>query len=75
MKFQNKITSIYFIAGHVFKISDNIDFKPALLSKIVEGAPIQADVTGNFLFFDKLTLVQPIDGMQPVKCFSWISNF
>ncbi len=47
---------LYFIAGHVFKISDNIDFKPALLSKIVEGAPIQADVTGNFLFFDKLTL-------------------
>lgn len=47
---------LYFIAGHVFKISDNIDFKPALLSKIVEGATIQADVTGNFLFFDKLTL-------------------
>ena len=47
---------IYFIAGHVFKISENIDFKPALLSKIVQGAPIQADVTGNFLFFDKLTL-------------------
>jgi len=47
---------LYFIAGHVFKISDNIDFKPALLSKIVEGAPIQADVTGNFLFFDKFTL-------------------
>lgn len=47
---------LYFIAGHVFKISENIDFKPALLSKIVQGAPIQADVTGNFLFFDKLTL-------------------
>lgn len=47
---------LYFIAGHVFKISESIDFKPALLSKIVEGAPIQADVTGNFLFFDKLTL-------------------
>jgi type IX secretion system PorP/SprF family membrane protein len=47
---------LYFIAGHVFKISENIDFKPALLSKIVQGAPLQADVTGNFLFFDKLTL-------------------
>ena len=46
----------YFIAGHVFTISDNIDFKPAVLSKIVEGAPLQADVTANFLFFDKLTL-------------------
>lgn len=47
---------LYFIAGHVFKISENIDFKPAILCKIVQGAPIQADVTGNFLFFDKLTL-------------------
>ena len=46
----------YFIAGHVFTLSPNIDFKPALLSKIVEGAPLQADVTANFLFFDKLTL-------------------
>lgn len=46
----------YFIAGHVFTLSENIDFKPAFLSKIVEGAPLQADVTANFLFFDKLTL-------------------
>ena len=46
----------YFIAGHVFTISPNIDFKPAVLSKIVEGAPLQADITANFLFFDKLTL-------------------
>ncbi|WP_026726123.1 PorP/SprF family type IX secretion system membrane protein [Flavobacterium sasangense] len=46
----------YFIAGHVFTLSPNIDFKPAVLSKIVEGAPLQADVTANFLFFDKLTL-------------------
>ena len=46
----------YFIAGHVFTLSDNIEFKPAVLSKIVEGAPLQADITANFLFFDKLTL-------------------
>jgi type IX secretion system PorP/SprF family membrane protein len=46
----------YFIAGHVFTLSPNIDFKPAILSKIVEGAPLQADVTANFLFYEKLTL-------------------
>ena len=46
----------YFIAGHVFTLSDNIDFKPALLTKVVEGAPLQTDITANFLFFDKLTL-------------------
>lgn len=46
----------YFIAGHVFTLSDNIDFKPAILTKVVEGAPLQTDITANFLFFDKLTL-------------------
>ena len=46
----------YCIAGHVFMLSENIDFKPAILGKIVEGAPLQADVTANFLFFDKLSL-------------------
>ena len=46
----------YFIAGHVFTLSENIDFKPALLAKVVEGAPLQTDITANFLFFDKLTL-------------------
>ena len=46
----------YFIAGHVFELSPSLKFKPALLTKMVEGAPLQADVTANFLLFDKLTL-------------------
>ena len=46
----------YFIGGYVFDINENLKFKPALLAKIVEGAPVQADVTANFLLFDKLTL-------------------
>jgi type IX secretion system PorP/SprF family membrane protein len=46
----------YFIAGHIFRLSDSIDFKPALLSKAVEGAPLQTDITANFQFFDRLTL-------------------
>lgn len=46
----------YFIAGHVFELSPSIKFKPALLAKAVEGAPLQTDVTANFLIHDKLTL-------------------
>jgi type IX secretion system PorP/SprF family membrane protein len=46
----------YVIGGHVFDISPNLKFKPAFLSKIVEGAPLQADITANFLINDKLTL-------------------
>jgi type IX secretion system PorP/SprF family membrane protein len=53
--FREKI-SYYLIAGYVFDLSDTVKFKPALLTKMVEGAPLQVDVSGNFMFFDKLTL-------------------
>jgi type IX secretion system PorP/SprF family membrane protein len=50
--FKEKI-SYYLIAGYVFDLSSTIKFKPALLTKMVEGAPLQVDVSGNFLFNDK----------------------
>lgn len=46
----------YFIAGHVFDLSPSIQFKPAVLTKMVQGAPLQVDVSGNFLINEKLTL-------------------
>ena len=46
----------YVIGGHVFDISPSLKFKTAFLTKIVEGAPLQADITANFLINDKLTL-------------------
>ncbi len=46
----------FFIAGYVFDISDNLKFKPATLFKMVSGSPLQADVSANFLLYDKLTL-------------------
>ncbi|MBT0608350.1 PorP/SprF family type IX secretion system membrane protein [Aequorivita echinoideorum] len=46
----------FLIAGYVFDISDNLKFKPATLFKMVSGSPLQADVSANFLLYDKLTL-------------------
>ena len=46
----------YFIAGKVFTFSEQIKFKPALLTKIVSGAPLQVDLSGNFLFNEKFVL-------------------
>lgn len=46
----------YLITGYVFDLTDNIKFKPAALAKAVKGAPLQADVTGNFLFNERFTL-------------------
>lgn len=46
----------YIIGGYVFDISPTVKFKPAILSKIVVGAPLQLDGSANFMFFDKLVL-------------------
>lgn len=46
----------YITAGRTFDITDNVKFKPAIFSKLVLGAPLQVDVTANFLLYEKLTL-------------------
>lgn len=48
--------NFYLIGGYVFDLSPSIKFKPAFLMKTVEGAPLQLDVSGNFLFNDKFTI-------------------
>ncbi|MBE7688997.1 type IX secretion system membrane protein PorP/SprF [Tenacibaculum finnmarkense genomovar ulcerans] len=44
---------LFFIAGYVFNLSDNIKFKPAALAKAVKGAPLSVDVSANFMFNEK----------------------
>lgn len=46
----------YFMGGHVIDINPTFKFKPAFLLKAVSGAPLQADVTANFLIHDKFTI-------------------
>ncbi len=46
----------YLMGGYVFDVSENLLFKPAALVKAVSGAPLQVDLTANFLFYDKFTL-------------------
>ncbi|MGE4345870.1 MAG: type IX secretion system membrane protein PorP/SprF [Flavobacteriaceae bacterium] len=46
----------YLISGYVFDLTEGIKFKPAILAKMVEGSPLQADITGNFLFNEKFVL-------------------
>ena len=43
------------IAGYVFDVSETIKFKPATLVKVVNGAPLSIDVSGNFLFNEKFS--------------------
>ncbi|WP_400071684.1 type IX secretion system membrane protein PorP/SprF [Zobellia russellii] len=46
----------YVMAGYVMDLSDNLKFKPAILTKHVAGAPITVDVSGNFLIKETLAL-------------------
>ncbi|WP_405411111.1 type IX secretion system membrane protein PorP/SprF [Maribacter sp. Asnod1-A12] len=46
----------YLISGYVFEMSESWKFKPAFLLKATPGAPLQADVSANFLLNDKFSM-------------------
>jgi type IX secretion system PorP/SprF family membrane protein len=46
----------HFTAGYVFDLSQDVLFKPALLTKFVSGSPLQLDVSANFQMYEKFTL-------------------
>ena len=48
--------NLYVIGGYVFDLSPDLKFKPAFLAKTIEGAPLQLDLSGNFLINDKFML-------------------
>lgn len=48
--------NIYLITGYVFDVNPNLKFKPAALVKAVSGAPLQVDVSANFMLNEKFTL-------------------
>ncbi len=45
----------YLISGYVFDLNYDLKFKPAVLLKAVQGAPLQADLSANFLLRDKFS--------------------
>ncbi len=46
----------YFMTGYVFDVNPMLQFKPSTMIKAVSGAPLQVDLTANFLINEKLTL-------------------
>lgn len=48
--------NFYLIGGYIFDLTYNLKFKPAFLTKVVEGAPLQLDISANFLYEDKFML-------------------
>lgn len=48
--------NFYFITGYVFDMDAFWKFKPAVLTKIVQGAPLQLDLSANFMYNDKFIM-------------------
>jgi type IX secretion system PorP/SprF family membrane protein len=46
----------YVMGGYVFDLTDDLNFKPAVLGKIVSGSPITVDASANFLIQETVTL-------------------
>ena len=51
----NRRQNFYLTAGKVYDLNFYIKFKPALVAKVVSGAPLQLDLTANFLINEKFT--------------------
>ena len=48
--------NFYLITGYVFELNPFLKLKPALLTKIVGGAPLQVDLSSTFLINEKVSL-------------------
>lgn len=46
----------YLIGGYVFDLNYYLKLKPAFLTKVVQGAPLQVDLSANVLYDDKFSL-------------------
>ncbi len=51
-----EIRHLFFITGFVIDITEEIKFKPSILVKAVDAAPLSGDLNLSFLFLDKLWL-------------------
>ncbi len=54
--FGNESKHYFFIAGAVFKLSDNLLLKPTGFLKFVSGAPLEGDITANFIFSNRFRI-------------------
>ena len=48
--------NFYLITGYVWELNPFLKFKPTLLTKVVQGAPLQVDLSANFMLNDKFII-------------------
>jgi type IX secretion system PorP/SprF family membrane protein len=47
---------VFFMSGYVYDVNRILKFKPAILAKYVMNAPFSIDLSGTFLFYERLWL-------------------
>jgi type IX secretion system PorP/SprF family membrane protein len=47
---------VFFMAGYVYDVNRIVKFKPAILAKYVMNTPFSIDLSGTFLFYERLWL-------------------
>lgn len=67
--------SYYFTGGYVFDLSGTTRFKPAVLLKGTNGAPLSFDITANFLFNDTFWLGASYRINESAAAFGGIADF
>ncbi len=50
---RSDIRHFFFMGGYVFNIDESFKFKPSFMTKMVNGAPFQADINANFLLKER----------------------
>ena len=53
-QFRREEIHLFFMSGYVFDINSIVKFKPSILTRYVNNAPISFDLNTNFLFYDRL---------------------
>ncbi|WGU69054.1 type IX secretion system membrane protein PorP/SprF [Capnocytophaga canimorsus] len=64
----------YLIGGYVFDLSDSVKFKPAALSKLAYGTPLQLDLSANFMFNERFVLGGRLALVGDGECYGRFSN-
>jgi type IX secretion system PorP/SprF family membrane protein len=52
----NQRQHVYLMGGKVYDLTQSLKFKPAFVAKMVQGSPLQVDLSGNFLINEKFTV-------------------
>lgn len=53
---ESELQHFFLTAGYVANLSENLKFKPSILTKAIYGAPVELDLSANFLLKDKIWL-------------------